>query len=91
MVLVGSWIKGTVVAHTVIPVTLAACLLTLTARASAQGTASTLSGTVVDESGAAVPGVTIAVHNAATGRRRETVTTSQDSLRSRFFRLASTF
>lgn len=40
----------------------------------AQGTTATLSGTVLDDTGAVLPGVAVAVANAETGLRRETVT-----------------
>jgi hypothetical protein len=55
---------------------IAALALALPSVTGAQGTTATLSGTVVDSSGAVVPGVTIAVANAETGLRRQTVTTS---------------
>lgn len=45
--------------------------------ASAQSPTATLSGTVIDESGGLVPGVTVAVRNADIGLRREAVTDQQ--------------
>lgn len=45
--------------------------------ASAQGSTGTLSGTVVDETGGLVPGVTVAIRSVETGLRREVTTDQQ--------------
>ena len=55
---------------------LAACLLgpALPARAQSQSAGGTIQGTVRDESGAALPGVSVSIRNEATGIVRETRT-----------------
>ena len=53
----------------------AALTVALVELTSAQGTSGSLTGQVVDPSGAAIPGVTVTVTNPATGDSRVTVTT----------------
>ena len=67
---------------------LAACLLGVVlalagsaAGAAAQGAGGTLEGTVQDDSGAVLPGVTVTVTSAASGRSRSVVTDSRGEYR----------
>src|SRR6266702_2945900 len=50
------------------------CLMVFYSSASAQSSAATLSGTVVDQDGALVPGANVTVINAATGQQRQATT-----------------
>lgn len=61
--------------RTALAVAILMCLPATRTVVRAQGTTASLSGSVVDDTGAVVPGVMIAVANAETGLRRETVTT----------------
>src|SRR5258708_20416366 len=56
-----------------------AALLALTPTASAQKTSGTITGTVTDPSGAAVPGATVSAVNERTGAARQAVTNEQGS------------
>ncbi len=50
------------------------CAAAVTPRARAQAATATLSGTVVDENGAVIPGASVTVSNAATGLQRRLLT-----------------
>src|SRR5260370_2642729 len=56
-----------------------AALLPLTPTASAQKTSGTITGTVTDPSGAAVPGATVSAVNERTGPAPQAVTNEQGS------------
>jgi hypothetical protein len=56
-------------------------LLILTAVAVARSVRGSLSGSVLDQSGAAIPGVTISVHDPNTGVTRSTVSGAEGSYR----------
>src|SRR6266481_2170497 len=63
---------------------LAVCFSLLTAHCLlpavlGQGSSATLSGTVTDQNGAIVPGVSITVLNLSTASKRETITNEQGS------------
>ena len=62
-------------------VLIAALTVALVELTSAQGTSGSLTGQVVDPSGAAIPGVTVTVTNPATGDSRVTVTTETGTYR----------
>ena len=66
---------STYITHCLLAVALVACCSLLTARA--QSATATLSGTIVDQNGAVVPGVLVTISNKGTAAQRQ-VTTSED-------------
>ena len=60
---------------------LVALVLALAAPAAAQGTNAAITGTITDEQGAVLPGVTVTVRNVATGNVRTAVTEADGQYR----------
>ncbi len=58
-------------------IVLAAAMCALATSAAAQEITATLTGTVTDETGAVLPGVTVTVKNTGTGFSKDVVTTSE--------------